>query len=223
MSALLPQAIVERRDVGKYSGPVHIVNRPPERFGRCHGGRRHNDIFRFIERLRLRLEDLRHRRLLETAVVNVLHDADHRHPIIVLSSRVESFDPAADGILVPPIPARHRLVDQHNRWGITVVGVLEESAAQQRHTERLKIIAANAGPREGIPLLTRFVRMSVDRAQTELAGLVPEYRPGGAGRPYARQLPDALHRLFVERRAALPRQRIIEAQMSGDHSPIAEA
>src|SRR5206468_6186179 len=148
---------------------IELSNRPPQWLDHLRHRCGDDEELGLVLRLRVALEDLGDGRALQSVAADVLDHPDYRDPVVIPASWVESLDAPADRVLARPVSPRHGLIDDDNRRRILRIRALEESTAQKRYAERLKVIAADARPGELLPLIARLVGMAVDSTQPETA------------------------------------------------------
>src|SRR5260370_13419472 len=158
--------MIQCRNVFPHSRLIESANDTPSRVRKLNWSRSraHHDVLRCIERLRLLLENLRHRRSLQSATVYVLHKTDDSHPLIIASSCVETLDSLSYRIFAGPVAARHGLVDDDRGSRTKPILFRKEPSFQERNAEYLKIVAAHSGPGQCTPTVAFLRRAPLDAA-----------------------------------------------------------
>ena len=88
--------------------------------------------------LRVRHIELDARRLLESPIAHVAHDADDGQPGL-RALTASSFEALSNRVFVRPEGSRHRLVDDRNRLPGAAVALVEHPATEQRHPHGLEV------------------------------------------------------------------------------------
>src|SRR5215510_4190596 len=111
--------------------------------------------------------------LLQPTAAHVANYANHGEPIIILSSRILTFEALADRVNAGPISSCHALVDDRNQWRVWNIIWPKVTASQQRSSHCLEIIAPEGGPTERSPVVSLLWHLPLNGPQTKVA-YIPE-------------------------------------------------
>src|SRR5689334_15183637 len=121
-----------------------------------------------INRLPVRLKDMRNRADFKSPAAHVPEDTNHREPIVIVTPWVLTLEAFSERILTGPVSSRHALIyDRDQRRVRTVLGC-KIAASQERGPHGSKIFATNGRPTQWRPLIFRFAGSTLNGPETEV-------------------------------------------------------
>src|SRR5262245_56150983 len=134
---------------------------------------------------------------IERALLHIADDTDDPHPSAVLHG-VSPRDTMPHRVVVVPETPGQYLIDQYDRLGAVVVLRRKETAALQRDTERVKVLADQPFVRDRVRDLARRLALVLDRERAAFANTERQIRRGACRRD-PRNPGETLHQSGVER------------------------